>query len=51
MGERREGLGSDKVERGPDSDTEERLRVTERGGWAGRLAHFLSLSQWTGMLG
>ena len=32
-GERqREGLGSDKVERGTDSDMEGRLRVTERGG-------------------
>lgn len=28
----REGLGSDKVERGTDSDMEGRLRVTERGG-------------------
>ena len=50
-GERqREGLGSDKVERGTDSDMEGRLRVTERGG-GGHLTHFLSLSQRTGMLG
>lgn len=47
-----EGLGSDKVERGTDSDMEGRLRVTERGGVGGRrLTQFLSLSQRTGMLG
>lgn len=41
----REGLDSDKVERGTDSDMEERLRVTERGGGGVGGSHSVSVTE------